>query len=284
MDRDNSLVSGVKNSSGAEVAHPGVLQPFGVPCYVLRDGRRILAGNAAMGALSGRGPGSRHFGRFIERFESQFNDFHAGPVFFMVGRTRAVGILAEDFARLCTRLVRASMEGALTEQQKHLALNALALLESFGAVGIVATIDEATGYQQVRARDALQLKLAAYLRESFGDWTRAFPPEFYALVSQAVRLPLGEGSARCRAYANFTRRYVYDALDPEVAEELSVRNPRPAKGHNHHQLFSDRARALLDAHVARLMTVLRQSHGRGDFDMRFQREFRGGMLQLPLAS
>jgi hypothetical protein len=47
------------------------------------------------------------------------------------------------------------------------------------AVGIIALVDEATGYQKVREKQALQLKLQAFIAEDMQEWAKLFPDEFW---------------------------------------------------------------------------------------------------------
>jgi hypothetical protein len=51
------------------------------------------------------------------------------------------------------------------EPQKKAAAQSRELLTSLAKVGITALVDEATGYQKVREKDALQKKLHSDLRE-----------------------------------------------------------------------------------------------------------------------
>ena len=46
-------------------------------------------------------------------------------------------------------------------------------------VGIDAFIDEITGYQETREKDALQKLLNLYVEEIFHPWKRRFPESFY---------------------------------------------------------------------------------------------------------
>lgn len=46
-------------------------------------------------------------------------------------------------------------------------------------VGVVALVDEATGYQTVRQRDELQRLLSKYIAEELQPWAKRFPDEFY---------------------------------------------------------------------------------------------------------
>ena len=45
--------------------------------------------------------------------------------------------------------------------------------------GIVALVDEATGYQEVRPEDALAAYLEKVIRKELAAWVKRFPDEFY---------------------------------------------------------------------------------------------------------
>jgi hypothetical protein len=49
-------------------------------------------------------------------------------------------------------------------------------------VGIIALVDEATGYQEVRDKLALQAILDAYLRKELAAWAKRFPDTFYRQI------------------------------------------------------------------------------------------------------
>ena len=49
----------------------------------------------------------------------------------------------------------ADQAGKLLPSQRHVAEQCRILLHGFANVGIIALVDEATGYQDARARDAL---------------------------------------------------------------------------------------------------------------------------------
>ena len=56
------------------------------------------------------------------------------------------------------------------------------LMRGLAHVGIIALVDEATGFQQIRDRDALQAILDAYLRKELAAWAKRFPDEFYQQI------------------------------------------------------------------------------------------------------
>ena len=53
------------------------------------------------------------------------------------------------------------------------------LTRGLAHIGIIALVDEATGYQEVRDKLALQAILDAYLRKELAAWAKRFPDEFY---------------------------------------------------------------------------------------------------------
>lgn len=74
------------------------------------------------------------------------------------------GISAEAFMKICQAYVRAFADGALqTDRQREIAIKCSVLASAFALTGLIALIDEATGYQYEREYDALQVKSRAYI-------------------------------------------------------------------------------------------------------------------------
>ncbi len=61
---------------------------------------------------------------------------------------------------------------------ERIAKAASLLIRGLAYVGIVALVDEATGYQEVRDKRALQSILDKYLRKELAAWAKRFPDEF----------------------------------------------------------------------------------------------------------
>lgn len=255
-----------------------------VGCHVLDDPERTRVLSASDSAAALLGSKDRNFKRVIDRIPANTQGFKFRPNvrFHIPGAPLGVGLRADDFVALCEAYADALVDGRLRKDQEHIGRRAYAITRGLTRRGIEALVDEATGFQKLRANDELQTKFAAYLRDELAPWERVFPPEFYAELARVYRYKLADSSHRPPFMASFTRQFVYDALDPDVARELASRIDAPEHGSNYHQLLSDRARAVLVRHVDRLHAVLRQSDGPTDFRMRFDREFRGGPLQYRL--
>ncbi|MGH8539421.1 MAG: P63C domain-containing protein, partial [Stenotrophobium sp.] len=77
-------------------------------------------------------------------------------------------------------MVDAKSGGVLNnERQEIIAAQCTILLKGFVRVGITGLVDEATGYEKVKEKHALQAILDAYLRKELAAWAKRFPDEFY---------------------------------------------------------------------------------------------------------
>ncbi len=219
-----------------------VLGSLELPVFVLNDGRRIISRNAATNVLTGKRSGDLEsylnveglMGYLPENLPEQLVEFEIPEMTYKT----TIGISAETFLDICTAYVRALDEDSLkTPRQKAIATKAGVFLASCSKVGLVALIDEATGYQYVRAEDALQFKLRLFLEEEMRKWEPTFPQELWV---EFGRLTHWEGSLtqRPKYWGRLVMELVYEYLDADVVEWLRKNNPRPQKGQNHHQWLS----------------------------------------------
>ncbi|MEZ5189415.1 MAG: P63C domain-containing protein, partial [Schumannella sp.] len=184
-----------------------------------------------------------------------------GPISFVARGGVHVGLLAEDFQRLLLHITGLAVEGKLHHKQAHLAAGAFRMVRALVGVGLVALIDEATGYQKERPDDALAKLFKQYLLDECGEWTLEFREPFYTQLARVYRHAYEPGQGtRPAFFRGLTWRYVYGVLPPEVRAEIQVRNPNPHEGAvRHHQHLTPAAKAIVRGHILRLTTVLRQS-------------------------
>jgi hypothetical protein len=88
------------------------------------------------------------------------------PIKFKVGGSIAYGYEATILADICGAVLDARRIGKLNYQQEHIAERCEMLLRGFAKVGIIALVDEATGYQYERPTRDLQEQLKKFLAES----------------------------------------------------------------------------------------------------------------------
>lgn len=214
-----------------------------VSCYVLDDGRRVISRTGATDVLTGgKGGGNlesyiyaQPLGSYLPKdLEDQIVDFTIPEV----TNKRTRGFVAETFLDICGAYVRALNDGApLTERQREIAAKAGVVLAACAKVGIIALIDEATGYQYERAQTALQMKLRLYLEEEMRQWEKTFPDELW---EQFGRLTNWRGSItkRPKYWGKLVMELVYGYLDRDVADWLRNHAPAPRHGQNYHQWLS----------------------------------------------
>jgi len=229
-----------------------------------------------------------------------FIDMHLGGVHFQPLRYRDAkgkmvtsGLRADIIPKVCEVWIDADRAEVLGPRQKIIAAKADKLLRGFAHVGIIALIDEATGFQEVRDRQALNAILDKYLRDEKAAWAKRFPDEFY---QQMFRLRgwqwRGMKVNRPSVVGHYTNDLVYDRLVPEVLDKLRERlealNPKDERGQRkakHHQWFTTELGVPeLGAHLTALMALMRASTKWDRFHRAVQRAFpkRGEQTLLPI--
>jgi hypothetical protein len=228
-----------------------------ISCAVLEDGRRVLTQSDMMRALGrarqakGRAyySGDVNLPAFLtannlKPFIPKELEVTSSQIEFKLpSGQKAFGYLAELLPEVCEVYIKARKEGALAANQEHVADQCEILIRGLAKLGIVGLVDEATGYQYVRDKQALQSMLDAYLRHELAAWAKRFPDEFYR---QIFRLRGWEWKGmkvnRPQIVAHYTKDLVYERLAPGILTELENRVPRDEDGKKKgklHQLFTD---------------------------------------------
>lgn len=231
-----------------------------IPCAVLEDGTRVVSEHGLTTALLGSRSGaskrlkraSLEHGAPIPLFLAPGNlkpfisqellDGPLRPINYEVGNRMISGFDASIVPAVCDVWLKARDAIALQEQQLDKAKKAEILMRGLAHVGIAALVDEATDYQPIRDKEALQKILDKYLLKEFAAWAKRFPDEFY---KQMFRLRgwqwRGMKINRPSVVGKYTNDLVYQRLAPGVLEELQKRNPKDEKGNRegkHHQLLT----------------------------------------------
>ena len=259
--------------------HPLVLGELEIPCYVLEDGQRVLVQGAMIKALGMSHGGSNRdryasgdrLARFahnksLEAFMSDsLREKIEHPLRFKTPHgSKANGYEATVLADLCETVLQARDAGRLQSQQQHIAVQCDILIRGFARVGIIALVDEATGYQEFRARQALEEILQQYISTELMKWVKTFPDEFYRELYRLRGLTYHQVSTKRPAYlGKITNDIVYSRLAPGVLEELQRITPKGKSGgrkHKFHQrLTSDVGHPKLQEHLLSVITLMKAS-------------------------
>lgn len=205
------------------------------------------------------------------------------------GKTRD-GIDATVLPDICDIWITARESGALDlRQQQDTAKKAYLLMKGFAHVGITALVDEATGYQDVRDRIALQEILEKYISGHLLVWAKRFPNEFYMEMFRLKSWPWkGMSVNRPRYVGKLTNDIVYDRLAPGVLVELQKRTPRDEKGNTknrfHQWLTAEVGHPALASHLHAVIALMKASATWNGFTRSLQRAFPkfGETPELPL--
>lgn len=254
---------------------PLVLSGIEIPAYVLEDGTRLLSRGGLQESIGLSKGGSRRIG--VQRMGVfltgilgkgiQIKDLIArieNPIVFQPsrgGRT-AYGYEATILADICDVVFETNKEGKLLPQQKHVAERCEMLMRAFAKVGLIALVNEATGYQEVRDRIALQKILDKYLLEEYAKWAKRFPNEFYELMFKFKGWQWkGMSVNRPSVVGKYTNDLVYERLAPGLLTELKKLNPPDEHGRRkvrHQQwLTEDIGHPELQKHLAILIAFMR---------------------------
>lgn len=277
-----------------------------IPCAVLEDGTRILRERSVAKSLGKKGSGAHwqkkrtaEKGALLPEYVSAKNlepfidnetrQKLMNPIVYRTkSGTIAQGIPAVLLAEICNIWLKAREKGALSEFQKITAQKAEILLRSFARIGIIALVDEATGYQEVRDRLALQKILEMYIAKELRPWVKTFQDDFYEHLFRLRGWQYNPLSVkRPKVFANITNDLIYKRLAPGVLEELKRITPRDDKGrtrHRYHQHLTENiGHPKLREHLASVTTLMKASPNWAMFYRLIQRALPqwGKTLELP---
>lgn len=288
-----------------QATHEGNLKIAGaeVTCYVLQNGDRLISTRGIMKALKRTWRGRKYTGTELPVFVEANNlkpfiSNDLAPVLSAKEIRTPRGVLSEAFSAevlptVCDIYLRARAEGVLTKAQLIVAQQCEILVRALSKVGIIALVDEATGYQEIRPRDALQQYLDTVLRKELAAWSKRFPDEFYENIYKLKGWPWhGMKKNRFSVVAHYTRDLVYERLGPGVLEELEQRSPKNEKGnrdHKLHQWLTDEVgHPLLAQHLHSLLMFQRLAIANGYGWQRYVKMVdqvlpkKGNTLEIPL--
>jgi len=267
--------SPIKQAIYGSPDHPLKIGEIEIPCYVLEDGTRVLSQRGLQTGLgmsaSGGSSGAHRTARFVSGLDPEHDDFKAlvvridNPILFRTpSGGLAYGFEATILADICEAVLKARDRKLLLKQQQHIADRCEILMRGFARVGIIALVDEATGYQEVRAREALEEILRNFISTELLKWVKTFPDEFYRQMFRLRNWQYYQFSVKRPSVAGrITNDIIYERLAPGVLDELRRITPKDVKGRRKHRYFqrltSDIGHPALREHIASVITLMKVS-------------------------
>lgn len=260
-----------------------------VDCYVLADKRRVISRRGIARALSSAGesdaPEMKDLGRALARLPSKYAGVATPPTVTFTRPSGGIahGITAEQFYEILVAYSEAADLGEITHPgQLRIAANCNRLVRACGKLGIVALVDEASGYQAERAPDELQTLVARYLRDDPGDWNLLWDRkvvqrlcDLYGVERRGNLFPAFAGNVIGR---------IYDLiLPPEVSEAVRERNGAgdERKG-KLHQFFRDSLWRFVHNDIPTVAFLAKISRTKGEFWGHMRARYADGPAQFGL--
>lgn len=169
---------------------------------------------------------------------------------------------------VCDVYLRAREEKVLIKAQFDTAQKAEILVRSLAKVGIVALVDEVTGYQDSRAKDALAKIFEAFVAKELQPWIKTFPVDYYKELCRlyGVKYPPLKNNQFPQFFGHITNNAVYSRLAPELLPELKRMASKESKKARLHQfLTEDIGHPKLREHLSSIITILKLSKDRDAF-------------------
>jgi len=236
-----------------KATHEGILTigDIEIPCAVLEDGRRVLTQSGVMVALgrSRQAKGRQYYdadvnlpafltAKNLKPYIPEDLSVTSSQIEFKtINGMRAFGYSADLLPKVCGVFLDAKAGGALIERmQGHIAERALMLIRGFAAVGIIALVDEATGFQYDRPRRDLEEYLAKFLSESLRRWVRTFPGDYFKHLCRLKGVPLRPDMKLPQYFGHITNDLIWRRIAPGLLRALKER--RSERGSPSNKLHS----------------------------------------------
>jgi len=263
----------IMNANVLKATHKGnvIIGDRQIQCAVLNNGKRVFVQREIVGLLTGNKKGGLE--RYLspknlqpylpEKFLSKSLD---QSVFkFKIESRDAQGFEAIDLIDICMMYINAKNNNSLLPSQLHLADQSMIIVSAFAKTGVIAVIDEATGYQYDRERDELQKILKAYIAEGLLPWQKRFPDIYYKELFRLNGWDFTVSGIKKRpgVIGKWTNTLIYEQLPKGVLEELKSKTPKSETGNNlarYHQFLTlDIGEPNLTAQINKVITLCQLS-------------------------
>lgn len=258
-----------------------------IPCAIVVDANgaaiRVLTENGIMSAILGEASGAskrkkkalENEGALVPIFlaPSQLKPFVDAAsndsallniIDYLDGDKVVSGYDARILPVVCDIWLKAREAGALQKQQLAKAQKAEILMRGLAHVGIIALVDEATGYQKDREKEALAKILEAFVAKELQPYLKTFPTEYYEHLFRiyGYDFPPKDKRPQWRPvfFGKITNEVIYSRLAPEILPELKKAASKAERKTKLFQwLTSEVGHPKLKDHLNSIVTLLKIS-------------------------
>lgn len=262
-----------------------------INCAVLETGKRLLTQSSFLTAV-GRSPNARagtgimshdNLPSFLasDNLKPFITDeilISTTPIAYLTTRgQRSLGYDALLLSMVCEVYLKARDEDKLYKSQYHLGKTCDILMRGFARVGIIALVDEATGYEDLKTKRELNKILEAYIVPELRPYMSMFPPEFLKQIYRLHGWDYKDGKTTTPRYVGkFINKYIYEQLPPGVLPELQRKNPseKGQRKHKHSQYLTEQTGIpVLDKQISNVTMLMRIAREKKEFADLFDRAY-----------
>lgn len=279
-----------------------------LPCAVLEDGTRVISYSAVFKAFGRTKRGRAKLEQRVPNMPSFIDANNLQPFvgedlrgvlnkidFIDKNKKETQGFNAGVLPLLCkvyldARATINPLTGKqfLTKSQEPLARASEILLLGLSKVGIIALVDEATGYQYDRERDELQKILKAYISDELLSWQKTFPDTYYKEIFRLNGWPytVEDIKKRPSVVGKWTNKIIYEQLPKGILKELKTKTPKSDAGNYTARFFqsltSDTGHPHLSAQLNQVIALMRISDNWQQFIYNFNKmvDRKNGVMEL----
>lgn len=275
-----------KYGSDKTPLHLGELE---IPCYVLEDGTRVFSGRGIQKAIGYDNKSGQWMSSFCKMEgissylcagDNSISERLSNPVKFKrndAGGSQSTtnGYEVTLLVDICSAIIDANRAGIFNDET--IVRNADIIIRSVAKVGIIALVDEATGYQYERENDELQKILKAYISEELLPWQKRFPDIFYKELFRLNGWDFTVKGIKKRPgiIGKWTNMFIYEELPNGVLDELKKKTPKNESGNRtsrYHQLLTlDIGEPNLEKQINKVITLFQVSDNMKQFCDNFKK-------------
>ena len=268
-----------------------------VPCHVLNNANkdRVISGRGMQNCLgfskvsSGLALTNFVSSKLAHFLPEETLSKLSKPIKFQ--RIGSGGSAPETYANYATILIdisdaiiQANRAGLLSEHQQKHAIRAEIIIVSVAKVGIIALVDEATGYIEDKEKFEYRELFKEFIREQAAQYEKQFPDEFYDIFYKIYGYPRSaKKNQHPPFFAKLTRKYIYEPLagsNGVILEMLDEKNPvlvtisgAKKRKYKLFQFLEKIGKDSLQQHMWQLIGIGKASPNKTIFKRNFNRTF-----------
>ncbi len=239
-----------------------------------------------MKTLSRRGLGSEITPELWEKINNPL-------VFKPLNGDPAHGYEATILIDVCDAIIQAKNSGKLVPSQLRMAVKAEIIMRSAAKLGIIALVDEATGFIADKRKEEYREMFREFIRNECREWSEVFSRPFFDMIYRLYNLRRkSPGSLKHPSFfGHFIRKYVYYPLASSngvILDLLDEKNPviyaKGGRRYKLHQFLEEVGVDTLKAHVWQVIGIGSASRSKDEFNRSFQRAFprTGDQMELDI--